>query len=95
MPKVFNIEKPEAGGDPCELWKTVCEIIDALNDFTITLVPDNAGTVTYSEGDICIDLDVITRQDARNSIPGYAGDNASDESDGSADDSAGNSGGAD
>jgi hypothetical protein len=50
--KLFNIEKLEAGGDPFKNWLKLNEIIDALNDLSVTIVPGELATVRIEDGDI-------------------------------------------
>jgi len=45
---------PEEGGDPLELWQTLCDIIDALNNLTVTIVPGELASVRINDGDIQI-----------------------------------------
>ena len=73
MPKLINIELPKQGGDPRELWQTVRDLINALNDLTVTVVPTApAVPVKISDGDIQIDLsNYISVIDATNQIPGW------------------------
>jgi hypothetical protein len=52
-----KIQRPEAGGDPRELWKTVVDIMDVLDNLTVTILPTAPGARTkITEGDIAIDL---------------------------------------
>jgi hypothetical protein len=52
-----EIQAPEAGGDPRELWRTVKEIMDVLNGLTVTILPTAPGArIKITEGDIEIDL---------------------------------------
>jgi hypothetical protein len=52
MGNLIKIDKPEAGGDPLKLWQTLNDIIDALNDVTVSIVPAELCSVRIQEGDI-------------------------------------------
>jgi hypothetical protein len=69
-----NIKRPEVGDDPRELWRTVCDIMEVLENLTFTFVPSQpAVPVKISEGDVQIDLsNYISVTDAINRIPDYA-----------------------
>jgi hypothetical protein len=54
MGNLIKIDKPEEGGDPFQLWQTICDIIDAVNDLSVTIVPGNLASVRIEEGDIQI-----------------------------------------
>jgi hypothetical protein len=54
MGQLIKIDKPEEGGDPLKLWQTLCDIIDALNYLSVTIVPGELASVRIQEGDIQI-----------------------------------------
>jgi uncharacterized membrane protein YgcG len=67
------------GGDPFKLWRVVKQIVDQLNALSIPIVPTNAGYALISQSTIQLNLNVITQQDAINSIQGYAPIGSSDD----------------
>jgi hypothetical protein len=50
--QLVKIDKLEAGGDPLKVWETLNQIIDALNDITISIVPAELCSIRIQEGDI-------------------------------------------
>lgn len=54
MGDLIKVKKPEAGGDPFTLWQTLCDIIDAVNDITVSIVDGRLASVRIQEGDIQI-----------------------------------------
>lgn len=95
MAKFCSVPKINPAADPRDDYKTVNDLIDFLNNMTVTITPSDAGIAKMSEGDIQLDLDAITSNDAIQSIPGYAPPGSSEQSTGSSDDSSNASGGAD
>lgn len=56
MGNLINVAKLEEGGDPLTVWETVNQIIDALNDITITIIPGELASAVVNEGDIQINF---------------------------------------
>ena len=50
--KLINIRKPEKGENFFELWQRVNELIDAINDISITILPKDYGYVLTLPGSI-------------------------------------------
>jgi hypothetical protein len=75
-----KIERPVAGGDPRELWKTMNAVMDILDDLTITILPASVGAQgQVTEGDIQLNLGAfLTQAAASNTIPGYGGGGGTD-----------------
>lgn len=78
MPGAFNFKRPEEGGDPCLNWKYICDIMDALENFTISITPEKAGVAIPSEGDIELRITCVTNADAPNLIAQYGGGGSED-----------------
>ena len=57
MDKLIQIKKPEKDDDFFKLWRSVSELIDAINDLSVTVVPSRAGFARISEGDIQLNFD--------------------------------------
>jgi hypothetical protein len=50
--QLIKIDKLEAGGDPLKVWETLNQIIDAVNDISISIVPAELCSIFIQEGDI-------------------------------------------
>jgi hypothetical protein len=53
---LVKIERPKQGDDVFKLWQKAAELIDAINDISVTIVPGNYGFVRIEEGDIQFDF---------------------------------------
>jgi hypothetical protein len=75
---------PEKGGDPRELWRTVRDLIKALNALSVTVITsDGSKQATLSEGDIEIDLtNLLAYSDGYDLIPNFGGEGSEQQSGG-------------
>jgi hypothetical protein len=52
-----KIEEPVKGGSTWELWKTVVQLVRAVNALNnLQVTPKSAGKFTYSDGNVSLDL---------------------------------------
>jgi hypothetical protein len=72
MGNLVQIKRPKAGEDFFALWKSINELIDAINDISVTIVPADYVTkaVTITEGDIQFDFDAAKINAALSSLAG-------------------------
>lgn len=77
MGKLISVDEDllKEGADPCQLWRVVKDIVDSLNDLSVTITPSNAGIAKISDGDVHLDLGgLVTKQEMYDRDPNYAED---------------------